>query len=335
MNWKGFTDHSLTIPGEIIPGAFGYRRIEAAEYHAFPAISATLIKQATAAEMFTYITSPHVDTDALTIGTLTHMAALEPETAWSDRFAMADIPINHSLPIPKPYGKDSKKGAAAWELAQMMNPGKIIVTEETLREYLDICSELQRAMRVNPDAMAELEDAHTEVSGIIWHPRWNCWVKWRPDILPRHCRHIADVKTFGFAPAKGKFKSKCRELGYYTQAAWYTEMHEILTAKLGLTVPRFIFIALAKPVEGTRPRPAMCRVFELPMVGIVPESVVWARSALGIPEGFSVVDTFLDCVRNYIDAGEPEPTKENFELIRSIWPAYENEAGEKGRCILD
>lgn len=330
MNWKGFTDRSLVLPGEIIPGAFGYRRVSADEYHAFPAINAGLMKKTTAAEMFQSLVTPHKDTDALTVGTLTHMAALEPQTAWSDRFALAEIPINPTS--GKPYGKDSQKGAAAWELAQLMHPGKIVVTGETLREYLATCTELQRALHANPDAMTELEDVHTEVSGILWHPRWNCWVKWRPDIVPRHCRHIADVKTYAHHPAT--FGKEVWKRGYHIQAAWYTELHECLTAKLGLTVSKFTFLVLSKSTEGNDARPAMCRAIDLPMQGVDCTPVRSARNYLGIPEGFSRVDTFLDCLRNYIEAGEPEPTKENFELIRSLWPAYENEAGEKGRWVL-
>ena len=52
--------------------------------------------------------------------------------------------------------------------------------------------------------------------------------------------------------------------------------------------------------------------------------------ALGLPEGFSRVDMFLDCLRNHIAAGCPT---EEF-AVRRIWPAYELEAGERGRWVL-
>ncbi len=328
--WAAFTDRSLPLPGEPIPGAFGYRRVSADEYHAFPAVNNSLVKCRTAAEMFESLTHTKKDTDALTIGTLVHMACLEPETSWAERFALADIPINPTT--GRPYGKDSKKGADAWNEAVEANPGKIVVTEETLRDYLDECRDLQLAMRCNPDAVQELQDVHTEVTGILWHQRWQCWVKWRPDVLPKHCRYLADVKTSSRHVAD--FAKDAWQFGYFTQAAWYVDLHELMLAKLNLTVTKFPFIVLSKSDDSRYPRPSMCRVYDVPMDGSICRGIDNAKKALGIPDGLSRVDVFLDSLRSYVAAGCPENTRENYGLIRSIWPAYELEAGEKGRWVL-
>lgn len=326
INWSGFTDRELPLPGEPIPGRFGYRRVKAEEYHAFPALNAGLLKCRTAAEMYAHLTTPKKDSDALTIGTLVHMVALEPETSWQEKFAVAEIPINERT--GKPYGEDTQKGKAAWEVARLANPGKIIVTPETFREYMDACKELQLALMVNPDAMAELADVETEVTGILWHPRWNCWVKWRPDVMPRHCRYLADVKTTSRHVAE--FHKDAWQFGYYLQASLYAHCHELLLARLNLNVAKFPFIVLSKSDDSRYPRPAMCRVYDLPMDGSLNHGVAMAKAALGLPEGFSRVDMFLDSLREHIAAGSPT----EFRAVRKIWSAYENEAGEKGRFVM-
>lgn len=326
MNWSAYFDQNVTLPGTIIPGTGGYRRMTADEYHGFHAINAGLLKCRTAAEMFAKLTTPQKDTDALTIGTLAHMAYLEPETSWGTRFALADIPINDKT--GRPYGEDTKKGQAAWEAARLEHPGKIIVTEETLRDYLATCKELQFALSMNADAMSELQNVETEATGILWHPRWNVWCKWRADVLPKHGRYIADVKTTSRHVAD--FAKDAWTYGYYTQAVWYAYCHETLLSRLKLTMTKFPFIVLSKADASRYPRPAMCRVYDLPLNPDLSSGVKNARAALGLPEGFSRVDVFVNSVREYVEAGCPEdPAK-----IRRCFSAYEFEAGEKGRWVL-
>ena len=338
MNWSAFTDPNVTLPGTIIPGTGGYRRVKAAEYHAFPAISSSLLKKETPAEMFKYLTEEDDDTDAKITGTLVHLATLEPETSWAEFFAVADIPINPKT--GEPFGQKTKKASAAWESAKLENPGKIIVTPETFHGYMEETKALQVALSCNDDAMSELTDVHTEVSGFLFHPRWQCWLKWRLDVLPKHCRHLVDVKSTSRSPKK--FKQDIWQWGYNIQATLYGHCHEMLLSKLNLSVTRFIFLILSKPDKA---RPAMCRVGELPLVPGISPITDTARKILGLPEGLSRIDVFLECLRNYIDAGCPtvpgtdadgmtperaQATKE----IRRIWPAYENEKGESGRWII-
>ncbi|MEN3940699.1 PD-(D/E)XK nuclease-like domain-containing protein [Prosthecobacter sp. SYSU 5D2] len=329
MNWEGFTDSTLAIPGTPIPGLWGYRRMSAEEYHAFPAVNASLLKRRTPAEMFAQLTAPHKDTDALTLGTLVHMVTLEPEVSWSDRFALADIPINKKTGAP--YGTDTKKAAAAWELAKKENPGKIIVTEDSLRSHMEECRDLRDALLANPDAMQELEGAQFEVSGILWHEEWGCWIKWRLDILPRGGRRLGDVKTSSRHPME--FSRDCWQYGYFIQAVWYAHCHETLLARhrMQVEVTKFSFVIMSKADDKKQPRPPMVRVADLPLVPGIHNGVDKARQYLGIPQGLSRVDMFVSCAREYIEAGKPT----DFASIRRCFPAFEQEAGEKGgRYVL-
>lgn len=331
--WAAITTREPLIdhlPGTVIPGTCGYRQCSAEEYRSFPAVNASLLKARTAAEMFEGLTTESRDTDALTIGTLVHMACLEPSTSWAERFALADIPLNPRT--EKPYGKDTKRGQEAWKLAALQHPGKIIVTEETMRDYLDTCRQLQQAMSCNPDAVQELSDTYSEVSGFLFHPRWQCWVKWRADIVPKHLRYIGDIKTTSRHVAD--FGKDCWQFGYFIQAAWYAEMHELLTSRMNMKVGKFTFMAVSKRDESKNPRPPMCRLYDVPMDPALCKGIEVAKRTLGLPEGIGRVDVFLDSLRSYVDAGCPENTPTNFKVIRKIWPAYESEAGERGRFVL-
>lgn len=327
MNWNAYTDRDQVIPGEPIPGRFGYRRMSHEAYLAFPAVSASLLKARTAAEMFAKLTTPEDQKDHLTEGTLTHMACLEPETSWKERFAVADIPINERT--GQPFGPKTKKAAPIWEAARAENPGKIIVTPESFHEYMETCRELQWALSCSPDALAEFEDIETEVSGIFWHPRWNCWVKFRPDILPKHMRYLVDVKTT--SRHVSEFGKDAWQWGYYLQAVFYTHCHEMLCAKANIHPSKFVFIALSKEDTGKNVRPAMCEPMDLPLDPSLVKGVEIAMKTLGLPEGLSRVDVFLDCLRNHIEAGCPtldgvEDAKERRKIkgtLRKIWPAYE------------
>lgn len=285
--------------------------------------------------MFHYLCEPDADTDAKITGTLVHMATLEPETSWKEAFAVADIPINPKT--KEPYGPKTKKASLIWAKAKEENPGKIVVTPETFHKYMEQCRELQTALACNPDAMEELADVETEVAGFLWHPRWNCWLKWRLDILPRHCRYLADVKSSARRPSQ--FEKDIWQWSYNIQAVFYAMCHEMLLARLNLTVTRFVFIILSKSDKG---RPAMCRVADMPLVHGIYKPTDKARTILGLPEGFSCIDMFLDCLRNYVAAGCPPNPPDNAPLtpetieakkiIRNIWPAYEQEAN--GRWVL-
>jgi len=72
----------------------------------------------------------------------------------------------------------------------------------------------------------------------------------------------------------------------------------------------------------------------VPMDPSLSKGIEIAKRTLGLPEGLSRVDVFLDSLRAYVEAGCPENTPANFDVIRKIWPAYEAEFGEKGRFVL-
>lgn len=330
MNWEGFIDPSLTLPGTVIPGLWGYRRCTEQEYRDFPAVNASLLKRKTPAEMYTQLTTPKKDTAALTLGTLVHMVTLEPEVSWGERFAAVDIPINPKT--KEPYGQDTKKAKGAWDAAKKEHPDKIVVSPETLLQFLAECRELRDALMVHTEAMKELEGAHYEVAGFVWHEQWQCWLKWRLDYMPRGGRRMGDVKTTSKHPSE--FIRDCWHYGYFIQTIWYSYCHELLLARHGMqvSVNTFTFIILSKASDDKQPRPPMARVADLKLIPGSHEGVDMARKYLGIPEGLSRADQFVACVREYLDAGQPT----DFAGIRRCFPAYEQEAGESGgRFILN
>jgi hypothetical protein len=328
--WAGFTNPDLPLPGVVIPGTGGYRRVSAAEYHAFPAVNASVMKCRTAAEMLATLSAPPRDGPTFVLGTLVRLACLRREQAWADQFALVQPPVNPRT--DRPYALDTRRGQDAWAEARAAHPGRILVTEEDFQDHLATCRDLQNALHANADALQELDGAHVDVTGILWHPRWQCWVKWRPDVLPRHLRHLVDIKTTTRHVAE--FSRDAWQHGYHLQAAWYAEMHQRLLAPRHLRQTKMPFVVLSR-AEGARgTRPAMCRVYDVPLEPGQSRGVDHARRTLGLPEGFGRVDILLDSLRQHVEAGCPAATAGNTPLIRRLWPAYEHEAGESGRRVL-
>jgi hypothetical protein len=299
------------------------------EYAAFPAVNASLLKYRTPAEMFAGLTAPAKQTDALTDGTLLHLAVLEPDVNWTERFEAVDVPINPAT--GKAYGPETKKAEAVWAAARQKNEGKgkILVTVDGFKQHVATLRSMKAAVQVNEYASKALEDCHKEASCILWHPRWQCWVKWRVDFMPKNLAWLGDLKSTSRHVAD--FGREARKFGYYLQAVWYAHCHAVLLAQKGITarMPYFRFIVVSKEDTSRHPRPAMCRAEELPLMGEALSEfggVMTARKVLGLPEGLSRVDMFLECARNYQQAGCPT----EWSAIRQCWPAYEQEPGDTG-----
>ncbi|MES2706103.1 MAG: PD-(D/E)XK nuclease-like domain-containing protein [Verrucomicrobiota bacterium] len=200
----------------------GYHQMDGAAYHAFPAVNSTLLKPPTQAEMLHGKMQPPEASDskpALVLGTLTHAVCLEPwkfgADEWEKHFALC------------PTGALDTKAAAA---ERKLNPGKLLVTPDLLDLAVRIRHE---AIETNPDAIRYLSspDGMKEATGIVWDPDFQCPRKMRVDYLPRNGaafgNYLLDIKTT--RKPLHEFEREAWKLGYYTQAAWYLDTHELMT----------------------------------------------------------------------------------------------------------
>lgn len=332
MNLADITNPNIPVPGKLVK--WGYREMTEVEYRQFPAINNSLLKCPTLAEMYAMLTTPQKQTEALELGTLADMAILTPNESWSNRFVVADIPKNPKT--GEAYGMESKKAQAIVKATREANPGKFVDSLDNIQTLTGELKEIVRAFNASALCRQTLDGALTQVSGIMWHPKWKCWVKWKPDVLPlkadqKHGFCIADLKTTRHHVLK--FERDCHEFGYFDQAGWYSHCHEMLLDSQGLRLrlTNFDFLVVSKPDDGRRPRPAMARKIRVPLDPDLNLYMAAYNRRVFPEDGFGRVEMFLAALTEHI-ARQPDP--ESPEEISQIWGAYEHEAEPFILCKL-
>jgi hypothetical protein len=194
--------------------------MDAMTYRNTEGISASDIKwilpPRTPAHYYAYKTGQIVreETRALVIGTLCHLAVLEPE----------QLPTAFAV---RPAGLDFRtKDGKAWKEAQRDKP----ILDETEAAMLDGMS---KSVAAHPAACALLDGAQREVSLFKEH-RTGLRLKGRLDVLGNG--YVADVKTAEAGDAGG-FAAAVFKYGYHVQAAMYCQL---------AGVERFSFITVEK-----------------------------------------------------------------------------------------
>jgi hypothetical protein len=194
--------------------------MDATTYRNTEGISASDIKwilpPRTPAHYYAYKTGLIVreETRALVLGTLCHLAVLEPERL-ATAFAV------------RPAGLDFRtKDGKAWKEAQGDKP----ILDETEAAMLDGMS---KSVAAHPAACALLDGAQREVSLFKEH-RTGLKLKGRLDVLGNG--YVADVKTAEAGDAGG-FAAAVFKYGYHVQAAMYCQL---------AGVERFSFITVEK-----------------------------------------------------------------------------------------
>jgi exodeoxyribonuclease VIII len=154
------------------------------------------------------------ETRALVLGTLCHLAVLEPER----------LPTAYAV---RPAGLDFRtKDGKAWRDAQGDKP----ILDETEAAMLDGMS---KSVAAHPAAAALLDGAQREVSLFKEH-RTGLKIKGRLDVLGNG--YVADVKTAEAGDAGG-FAAAVFRYNYHVQAAMYCQL---------AGVERFSFITVEK-----------------------------------------------------------------------------------------
>lgn len=324
MNLADIINPDIPIPGKEVK--WGYREMTETEYRSFPAINNSLLKCPTLAEMYAMLTQPQQQTDALALGTLADMAILTPQEPWNQRFAVADIPINPKTGLA--YGSETKRAAEAMEEAKAANPGKFVASLDAIREMTGELDGIVRAFNAHPLCRQALDGALCQVSGVLWHPVWQCWVKWKPDVLPTKPVPelgwiLADLKTT--RRHVREFEKDCHEFSYFDQAGWYAHCHEQLLASRGqrLMVNAFDFLVVGKADNGRRPRPPMARRIRVPLDPTINLYMESYRQRVFPTDGMGRVEMFLCALNEHLSA-QPDPA--DAAALAKIWTAYEGES---------
>lgn len=200
----------------------------ASEYHADPAIGGTALRDALRSPL--HFWARHLaperefkETPAMRLGTLAHLAILEPER-WESETILAPS-----------VDRRTKAGKEAWSEFLETAAGKEIVSAEDAA----LVESIAHAVRSHRGAGALLKGAATEVS-LDWrdeHTDLLC--KGRMDAVAQH-DVIVDLKTCQDA-STAAFTRSIANFGYHIQAAHYIDGYEAAT---GVCPRAYIWIAV-------------------------------------------------------------------------------------------
>jgi hypothetical protein len=195
------------------------------QYHAVRAVSASGLKvfEKSPAHYQHWLANPTEQTPAMRIGTLTHMAVLEPNR-FRSQTAVAPI-----------VDRRTKEGKSIWEQFQGQNTGKDIITSDEAQQL----EAMRVAVRTHAAAAKLLEDGKPEVSLFGHDEETGLDTKCRCDWLREDA--IVDLKTTEDASPTG-FARSIVNFRYHVQAAHYRS----LASALGLGSLPFYFIAVEK-----------------------------------------------------------------------------------------
>ena len=179
-----------------------------AEYLALPAISAHgLVQMERSPAHYRHsVTAPSDPTPAQQLGTLAHIAILEP-ARWAKHVTVAPN-----------VDRRTKAGKAQWEDWQrsVQATDAIVATEE----QHDACDGMAAAVHAHPYARLLLADGRAEQTLLYERDELAC--KARPDWIGDGHDVVVDLKT----AADASYEAFCRAAGRYTyhiQAAWYLD----------------------------------------------------------------------------------------------------------------
>ena len=184
-----------------------YNDLPADQYHADQAYSFSAIKQAmrSPAHLKAWLTAPPEQTPAMRLGTLTHLAVLQPDLFGS---TTAVAPI---------VDRRTKEGKSIWEQFQVQNTGKEIITNDE-REQL---TAMRDSVRIHPAASVLLGEGTAEVSVFNQCIETGLPLKARMDWVRENA--IVDLKTTEDASPAG-FAKSVSNYRYDLQAAHYRRM---------------------------------------------------------------------------------------------------------------
>lgn len=191
------------------------------EYDSLPGLSITRLKELRRSPLhYLYrLTNPQ-QSDALTLGTATHVATLEPER-FDQQFAVWDVGKTAS-------GRNKPRSGKYWDVwsGRARAEGKTVLTADEARFARTISS----AVRNDPIALPYLEVGDPEVT-LQWTVRGHV-ARGRVDWLTKIDGEpvIVGLKTTSNC-LPIPFGNQCAKLGYHLQWAFYYDGYEFITGR--------------------------------------------------------------------------------------------------------
>ncbi len=170
------------------------------------------------------------ESEDLVLGSLTHLALLEPKKFFGKYIKMPDF-----------KGKGSVAAREEWKADQA--PDAVIITEKQLIKVEGMVN----SVLSHRDASALLKHGVAEISGYYKDPKTDIQCKFRPDFINFELMTLIDLKTTRDCTYDG-FQKSIAQYGYHVQLAHYMTGVEVITGK-SVNYPLFICVEKMPPFE--------------------------------------------------------------------------------------
>jgi len=181
-------------------------------------------------------------TDAMTFGSAYHCFVLEPDKFDKEYYVFDDSAICGALIAKGAKSPRATNDYKTWKEQEMsFSDGKVLLDKEDFEKI----KAMKYRLFSHPYAKMLLTNGEPEVGigGVLQTSVGEINIKFKPDYLKPKRRAIADLKTCADASIDG-FTRAAADMDYHIQAAFYSDMIELMTGdKMQQT---FIFIAQEK-----------------------------------------------------------------------------------------
>jgi len=231
-------------PAEIPPGV--YSGVPFPEYAMLPFLNYSKLKHfhggATPAHA-RYALTHEKESDAKSFGLALHLAIFEPHRLDAE-----------TVVAPK-VDRRFKEGKKAWAQYEELAKGRMILDEEQMAAI----EAIRASARANATVNELLTNRGVNEMTFVWDdPEFKVRCKGRADRYT-HMESwpiVADLKSFGNVATRFAFERQAHQLGYWLQAAFYSDGLDAVAPTVGEAFRRFVWI-----VAEVNP-PHCVRVFE-------------------------------------------------------------------------
>jgi hypothetical protein len=235
----------------------GIYEMEDEKYFAHPAVSNSDLKKLarSPAHFKHYKANPPGQSPVMAAGSALHCAILEPNS-FMDRYAILpdDAPARptEAMINAKNPSESSQLRIAFWEAADIVNEGKITLSNEKAAEYLHIGNLVR-----NHEALAHFfKKGKAEAAVFAKDPITGTLCKCKPDYLTVVGKYSVMLEVKSTEDSRpGQFARTAMNFGYFQAAAWYSTLMDWA----GLGAPDLYLI-----IAFERDAPYGIQVYELP-----------------------------------------------------------------------
>ena len=266
--YNPFNHEPMTTQNLLFKNAVEILNMEDGLYRKIDAISQSAVKQLckSPAHYQHYISEPKEETDAMLLGTATHLAVFQPQ-----HFS------NEVIMMPK-FDRRTKEGKLGHEQFVADNGNKIALTQDQYAQ----CIGMAEAVRSSPSFLKYTAVGNPEVTITADTLYDNVKAKGRLDWVNHEERVIIDLKTTSETANIYGIKSAIRKGGYDIQALYYIYLMKALKPDFEY---RFVFCFVEKEAP-----------YGVRLVEIIPSDLLFNV----LPKVNASLETLSECLTNNV-----------------------------------